>query len=134
MTDQEFANRLHADLQDNGVRCWFAPHDLKIGDDLLDIPDAAIRVRDKVLLILSENSIGSGWVKKEVTAAFDEEDRRNCTVLFPVRIDDAVMETDEAWAAQLRRRLIGDFRHWKNHDGYKRAFERVLRDLKRAAE
>jgi hypothetical protein len=27
--DQEFAERLHADLQNKGVRCWFAPHDLK---------------------------------------------------------------------------------------------------------
>jgi hypothetical protein len=29
--DQEFAERLHADLQNKGVRCWFAPHDLPIG-------------------------------------------------------------------------------------------------------
>jgi hypothetical protein len=28
--DQEFAERLHADLQNKGVRCWFAPKDLKI--------------------------------------------------------------------------------------------------------
>jgi hypothetical protein len=136
MKDQDFADRIHSDLQNHGVRCWFAPHDLKIGDHLLDEPDAAIRVRDKVLLILSENSIGSSWVKKEVTAAFDEEDRRKPKrpVLFPVRIDDAVMETNEAWAAQLRHRLIGDFKGWKDHDGYKKSFERVLRDLKRAAE
>jgi Pentapeptide repeats (8 copies)/TIR domain len=30
--DQELAERLYADLQRNGVRCWFAPEDLKIGD------------------------------------------------------------------------------------------------------
>ena len=29
--DQEFAERLHADLQAKGVRCWFAPHDIKAG-------------------------------------------------------------------------------------------------------
>jgi hypothetical protein len=29
--DQAFAERLHADLQNNGVRCWFAPHDMRIG-------------------------------------------------------------------------------------------------------
>src|SRR5215207_600034 len=28
--DQDFAERLHVDLQNNGVRCWFAPEDLKI--------------------------------------------------------------------------------------------------------
>lgn len=27
--DQEFADRLHADLQAKGVRCWFAPHDIQ---------------------------------------------------------------------------------------------------------
>jgi hypothetical protein len=25
--DEDFAKRLHADLQNEGVRCWFAPHD-----------------------------------------------------------------------------------------------------------
>ena len=51
--DQEFVERLHADLQNKGGRCWFAPHDLRIGDKILDEIDAAIRLRDKVLLILS---------------------------------------------------------------------------------
>lgn len=32
--DQLFARRLHADLQDKGVRCWFAPENLKIGDKI----------------------------------------------------------------------------------------------------
>jgi hypothetical protein len=40
------------------------------------------------------------------------------------------MDTSEAWAVKLRdQRNIGDFRRWKEHDGYKRSFERVLRDL-----
>jgi Pentapeptide repeats (8 copies)/TIR domain len=30
-TDQEFADRLYADLQSNDVRCWFAPHDARGG-------------------------------------------------------------------------------------------------------
>ena len=30
--DQDFADRVYADPQVNGVRCWFAPVDLKIGD------------------------------------------------------------------------------------------------------
>ena len=127
--DQEFAARLHADLQKKGVRSWFAPHDLRIGDKILDEIDAAIRSRDKVLLILSEPSIKSGWVEDEVTAGFEEERKRGQIVLFPVRLDEMVMETDEAWAAKLRARLIGDFRRWKDHDAYKGSFERVLRDL-----
>ena len=48
------ADRLHADLQNKGVRCWFAPHDLPIGAKTWDAIDEAIRLRDKLLLILSK--------------------------------------------------------------------------------
>ena len=128
--DQDFANRLHADLQNNAVRCWFAPHDMPIGGKILDEIDAAIRLRDKVLLILSEHSIKSDWVEDQVTKAYEEERRRGQIVLFPVRLDDAVMDTDEAWAVKLRARHIGDFTRWKDHDAYRKRLERVLRDLK----
>jgi uncharacterized protein YjbI with pentapeptide repeats len=127
--DDEFANRIHADLQNSGVRCWFAPHDLPIGDRILDALDAAIRLREKVVLILSEHSIKSDWVEDEVTTGFEEERTRGQIVLFPVRLDEAVMNTNEAWAAKLRARNIGDFRKWKDHDAYKQSLARVLRDL-----
>jgi hypothetical protein len=128
--DDDFAQRIYADLQNSGVRCWFAPHDLPIGEKILDSIDAAIRLRDKILLVLSEHSIGSDWVEDEVTAGFEEERKRSQTVLFPIRLDDAVFATAEAWAAKLRARNIGDFRRWKEHDAYKQSLDRVLRDLK----
>ena len=129
--DQEFADRLHADLQNAGVRCWFAPHDLPIGAKTWDGIDEAIRTRDKVLLILSEGAIASDWVEDEITTAFAEERRRKELVLFPVRLDDSVMDSVEPWAGKLRdNRNIGDFTKWKEHDAYKATFERVLRDLR----
>jgi hypothetical protein len=129
--DEAFAQRLHADLQQKGVRCWFAPEDMKIGDKIRPIIDQSIRVHDKLLLVLSEHSINSTWVEKEVETAFEEEHRRKQTVLFPVRLDEAVMETDQAWAANIRdTRHVGDFSRWKDHDAYQQAFERLLRDLK----
>ncbi len=129
--DQDFADRLYADLQNNGVRCWFAPEDLKIGDRIRDRIDESIRLRDKLLLILSEYSIASDWVEHEVESALEEERQRGRTILFPIRLDDAVMESSKAWAALIRRtRHIGDFREWKNHDSYQKAFDRLLRDLK----
>ncbi len=128
--DQDFAERLHADLQNKGVRCWFAPHDLPIGAKIWDTIDEAIRLRDKVLLILSENSIASDWVEDEVNKAFAEERDRKQLVLFPVRIDGTVMTTLEPWARKLSdTRHIGDFRQWKDHDAYQKALERLLRDL-----
>lgn len=129
--NQEFATRLHADLQSRGVRCWFAPEDLRIGDKLRSSFDEAIRLHDKLLVVLSDSSVKSPWVEKEIETAFEKERQQNRTVLFPVRLDDAVMKTTEAWAADIRRtRHIGDFRKWKDHDSYKKAFDHLLRDLK----
>ena len=130
--DQAAADRLHADLQSKGIRCWFAPEDMKIGDRIRQRIDEAIRLYDKLMLILSEHSIDSDWVEKEVETAFEEERRRKRTVLFPIRLDETVMETDQAWAADIRRtRHIGDFRRWKDHDAYQEAFARLVRDLER---
>ncbi len=129
--DRTFAEGLHTDLQQQGVRCWFAPEDMKIGDKIRPTIDHAIRLRDKLLLILSKHSINSTWVETEVETAFEEERKRNQIVLFPLRLDEAVMETDQAWAADIRRtRHIGDFSHWKDHDAYQNAFECLLQDLK----
>jgi hypothetical protein len=129
--DDEFTQRLYADLQREHVRCWFAPEDLKIGDKFRRKIDEAIRIYDKLLLILSETSIHSPWVETEVEAAFEKERKSpGKTVLFPIRLDEAVMKTEQAWAADIRRtRHIGDFSNWKNHDDYKKAFDRLLRDL-----
>ena len=133
--DREFAARLHNDLQNKGVRCWFAPEDLKIGDKMRPSFDEAIRVHDKVMVLLSESSVKSPWVEKEVETAFEKERQQNRTVLFPIRLDNAVMETQQAWAADIRRtRHIGDFCNWKVHDSYKKAFDRLLRDLKAESE
>jgi hypothetical protein len=129
--DGDFAERLHADLQCKNVRCWFAPEDMKIGDRIRPRIDEAIRKYDKLLLVLTENSISSTWVEKEVEAAFEKERLQGRTVLFPIRLDDAVMQATEAWAADIRRtRHIGDFSGWKEHDKYKAAFDRLMRDLK----
>ena len=129
--DEDFARRLHADLQDAGVRCWFAPEDLKIGDRFRYAIDEAIRVRDKLLLVLSEHSIESTWVETEVETALEEEAARSTTVLFPVRLDDAVLETKKPWAGHLRRtRHLGDFTGWQHHATYRPALDRLLRDLR----
>ena len=130
--DQDFADRLHNDLQAKGVRCWLASEDLKTGDRFRDRIDESIRVHDKLLLVPSEHSVKSPWVRTEVEAAFEREHRQDAsTVLFPLRLDEAVMAATQAWAADKRRtRHICSFTGWKDHDSYQKALGRLLRDLK----
>jgi hypothetical protein len=129
--DKDFAQKLYNELQNKGVRCWFAPEDIKIGDKIRPRIDQEIRLRDKLLVILSENSVRSEWVGDEVEAALEEESASGRLVLFPIRLDDAVIETRDDWAAKIkRRRHIGNFSNWKDEGSYQKAFERLLRDLK----
>ena len=129
--DQPFAERLHADLRTRNLRCWFAPEDLKIGDRFQERIEESIRLFDKLMIVLSEASVKSHWVEREVNAAREREERENRIVLFPIRIDDAVMNAPQPWAADIRRGChIGDFRGWEVHSSYQKAFERLLRDLK----
>src|SRR5947209_8517368 len=67
--NEDFTKRLYADLQSHGVRCWFAPEDLKIGEKWRDRIDEAIHVHDKLLLVLSQHSVASVWVEREVEAS-----------------------------------------------------------------
>lgn len=93
--------------------------------------DETIRKYDKLLLVLSEHSVASKWVEFEVEAAMDKEQEEKPSVLFPVRLDNTVMNSTTAWAAHIKRtRHIGDFTNWKSHDNYQQAFNRLLRDLK----
>ena len=130
--DREFAEKLYSDLQNTGVRCWFASEDLKIGDKTWDSIYHYIRMRDKVLLILSENSISSDWVENEVNAALSEENKRKKPILFPIRVDAAILDSDQAWAEYINKtRNISNFSNWKNHDAYHQALDKLLDDIKK---
>lgn len=129
--DAAFASRLHAELEKNGVRCWYAPEDIKIGEEFRQTIDDAIREYDKLLLVLSERSVRSSWVQDEVEACLERERRQQRQVLFPIRLDEAVERTRQAWAAAIRRRRhIGDFTRWRDQASYDEAFQRLLRDLR----
>jgi len=128
--DAAFVTELHTKLQAQNVRCWKDSEEIKIGDKVQEVIDSAIRLHDKLLLVLSEHSINSSWVEWEVKKAFKKEQEQGSTVLFPVRLDDAVMETPYQWAAEIRKRHIGDFRKWKDHDSFQKSLDRLLRDLK----
>jgi len=137
--DQEFAERLHGDLQNKGVRCWFAPHDVRGGRKLHEQIDQAIRIYDRLLLILSDHSMASEWVKTEIAHARQKELTEKRQVLFPISL--APFEKIRQWkcfdadagkdsAREIREYYLPDFSTWKDHDSYRQAFERLVTDLK----
>ena len=129
--DETFVKRLHDDLQSEGVRCWFAPEDLKPGDKFQIRIEEAIRRYDKLMLVLSKHSITSKWVEYEVGIALQKEHKGKHHVLFPIRLDMAIMNCTTGWASSIRsKRHMGKFEHWKQQSAYQKALSRLLLDLK----
>jgi hypothetical protein len=136
--DQDFAERLHGDLQKQGVRCWFAPHDIQAGRKIHEQIDEAVRLYDRLLLILSEHSMNSEWVKTEIAHARQKELNEGRQVLFPISLVsfekirewkcfDADTGTDSA--REIREYFIPDFSNWKDHDSDQAAFQRLVSGL-----
>ncbi|HYT00753.1 MAG TPA: toll/interleukin-1 receptor domain-containing protein [Thermoplasmata archaeon] len=130
--DEAFAKRLHTDLQNKGVRCWFAPEHIRIGEKIRKSIDQAIREYDKLLLVLSKASMKSDWVESEVERALEKERRAHRPVLVPIRVDDSVMQSRVAWASEVRQRHVGDFRKWTTSSFYTKALSRLLHDLRKS--
>jgi hypothetical protein len=121
------------------VRCWFAPHDIKGGKKIHEQIDEAIKVYERLLLILSENSMNSEWVKTEIANARQKEIKENRQVLFPISIVDFQKirewkcfdaDTSKDSAREIREYFIPDFSNWQDKAAYQPAFDRLLRDLK----
>ena len=138
--DEEFCKRLHSRMRDEGMRVWFAPEDLKSGRKLHEQVFEGITVCDKLLLVLSEHSMNSKWVRSEIYEARQREIRQGRRILFPIRLCD--FETVSAWkyfdsdtsgdlARAIREYYMpGDFMNWKEHDAFEAAFGKLLDALK----
>jgi uncharacterized protein YjbI with pentapeptide repeats len=137
--NEEFAKRLHSRLRDNGLRVWFAREDIQGGKKIHEQIDEAIRIHDKLLLVLSPDSMNSEWVKTEIRKARKAELKENKRKLFPIRLID--FNTLRDWecfdadsgkdlGVEIREYFIPDFTNWKDHDSFEESFTRLLNDLK----
>lgn len=129
--DRNFIEKIGEDLQREGISCWYAPEEMKMGDEIRQQVDQLIRVQDKLLVVLSKFSVESPWIQKEVEAAIEEERNRNRAVLFPLRLDNGRMDAEKDWLDDLQKtHPIYDFTDWQNREGYFAQFSHLVEDLK----
>ena len=109
------------------------------GKKLHEQIDEAIRVYDKLLLVLSPESMDSEWVRDRDPQGAEGRDQEKRRKLFPIRLVD--FETIRDWecfdadsgkdlGVEIREYFIPDFSNWKDHDAFEAAFARLLKDLK----
>lgn len=137
--DEEFAKYLNEKLRDQNIKVWYAPEDISPGQKIHEEIDNAIKIFDKLLIILSKESMQSEWVKTEIRKARKRELNEGRRVLFPISITEfdkiknwELFDSDSGkdLAIEIREYLIPDFSKWKNSDEFKIGFEKLLKGLK----
>ena len=150
--DAEFADQLHKDLTDRGVRCWKYDKEAVIGRGVWANIDKAIEDYDKVIVICSEDSLNRKAVLDEIERSLQKEEKLRQEnsrrakeakskgekpklldedVLCPVRLDNYVFdEWKHPRKADVTKKHIGDFREWKtNKKKYDLELSRLLHAL-----
>jgi uncharacterized protein YjbI with pentapeptide repeats len=135
--DQPFAERLVARMRARQLRVWHAAEDAR-GDLPTDQIDPLVHVFDHVVLVVSEDSMRSGWIGPEVRRALRAEQIQRRPVLVPVRLVSQealeqwarVDETGRDLAATLRAYLMPDFSRWHDPALFEAAFAQLLQSLR----
>jgi TIR domain len=81
--DKAIAERLVAELEGRGLRCWIAPRDIAPGVVWATAIEEAIRNSVGLVLLLSKAANDSGFIHGEVTLAANN--RRS---IYPIRLED----------------------------------------------
>jgi uncharacterized protein YjbI with pentapeptide repeats len=137
--DKAIADRLHGRMVQERLRAWYAPHDMRGARLHEQQIDQAIRVYDKLLLIISKASMGSDWVRWEMDKAIQLERTEAKTRLFPIRLvslraiqqwDCRDPKTGRDYAKEILKYHILDFTKWKEHDAFEKGFAQLIDALK----
>ncbi len=122
-SDRPFAEQFSSDLQSKGLRCWLFSEDMKEEGRVLK----SIRLIDRILPVLSGESVGKEWMEKEIKEALKEENKNNRAILFPLDIDKRDGKTEKSFVKELKKtRKAIDFSRWEDKSAYGESLKQFL--------
>jgi hypothetical protein len=128
--DAAFVMKLVSDLSSAGVNCWLDRQDMRTGASIEQEIRRGLSSQDKLLLVLSRSSVRSRWVEEELRLALSLERERRGEVVFPLRLDGSVFESDSLLLNNLSStRHISDFEGWEDEGEYRKRLRGLVRDL-----
>jgi hypothetical protein len=118
-TDKPFVRQLATDLAANDVEVWLDEHHIKVGDSIPEKIAQGLAASDYFLIAISEASVASEWVKKELNNALMNEVERRRVHVLPIRLDGAKMP-----------QIISDKRYADFSKSYKDGLADLLKAMK----
>jgi len=133
--DAAFVERLCADLQARGIRCWMASRGAAAGTTGSRFDQARDRhfrsSEVSLLLVLSRHSAQAAWIERDANLWIRHERLHNRKLLYVIRLDDAPLRLSEtAVESQLMHGAI-DFHGWRERKPYEQALSRLAALLSR---
>jgi len=86
--DKVVARQVAEALRNAGLLVWIDAWELAAGDSIAQRIDQAIASSDILLVLLSQSSVASQWVQKELSAALSGELRDRAITVIPALIED----------------------------------------------
>jgi hypothetical protein len=86
--DKPLARRIATDLQSAGITVWLDEWEILVGDSITQRVADGISSSDFLAVLLSINSVESGWVEKEWQAKVRYEATRRKVAILPLLADD----------------------------------------------
>lgn len=123
--DKPFVRKLASDLRRNGFYVWVDEAEIKLGDSLIEKIREGIDKVSYVGVVLSNNSINSEWVKREIDIAMNQEIEGKRVKVLPIMLEKVDMPSF------LIGKLYADFTTDKN---YKNGLELIKQRLKESPD
>lgn len=137
--DYPFARQLRSRLQRENIKVWYSPKELKSGGKVSEDLARAIHSYNAFIMVLSETSLQSEWLHKEIRETKEVEKAEHTRKLFAITLvnfDRIKGSFDEAikkeLASNLPEHYMADFSNWRIRKNFEKGFTKLLRDLRAA--
>lgn len=116
--DKPFIRQLTTDLTKAGVSVWLDEQKILVGDSITEKVSQGLAESDYFLLALSEASVSSPWVQKELNSALISEIEKRKVKILPLKLSECEIPT-----------LIKDKKYADFTGSYKSALNELIKSL-----
>jgi len=118
--DKPWVRKLADRLTSDGVVVWIDEAELSIGDSLIEKIAEGIQEMRFVAAVISNNSIGSSWVQKELSLAMSKEIKGRQVTVLPLLIEKCTLPSS------LTDKLYADF---TSPDSFEQEYSKLLQAI-----
>lgn len=79
--ETELASKLVQGFSSKGIKIWYAPIELKVGDKVLDSIERGMKESEYAILLISNNYLNKGWTKYEMDVLIRENIEKDRKIL-----------------------------------------------------